>query len=343
MAGIRSGEDPLRFTFAISSYDHVQPVVDGRIAIEGAAPLFVQLPIPEMFRRFVSRQDWDASEVSFVKYVTMRAAGDDRITAIPVFPSRMYRHTAIFVRADRVRRPEDLVGGRVGIPEWTNSAGVWARGLLADMHGIDAASISWFQGGIDRPGRAVVLAAPHLPADVHIEPVADRSLEEMLWAGDLDAVIVPNPPASIASSVASGGAIRLLYEDPGAAERSYRDETGCLPIMHVVAVSRRLVDRAPDITGRIFTAMETARREYFRRLADDAVSRVPVPWIGEHVASVADGGDVWPYGVDENAATLERLLRYARAQGLVDATFEVSDLFPDWTPAHAAQMTERTP
>jgi 4,5-dihydroxyphthalate decarboxylase len=320
---------PTRFTFAVSSYDHVRAVVDGKIPIEGTEPLFMQLPIPEMFRRFVKYQDWDVSEVSFVKYVTMRAAGDDRITAIPVFPSRMYRHTSIYVRADRVHVPEDLAGGRVGIPEWTNSAGVWARGLLADMHGLDAAEITWYAGGIDRPGRAMVLAAPHMPPDVRVIQVEDRSLEQMLWAGDLDAVIVPNPPSSIASSDRSGGLVRRLFTDPQAAERAYWEKTNCLPIMHVVAISRGLLDRAPGIAARIYKALDTARAEYFDRLLDPDVSRVPLPWIGEHLESL--GRDPWPYGVEANRATIECLLRYGRTQGLLADRLEPADLFGEWS------------
>lgn len=335
-------DSPLAFTFAISSYDHVQALVDGRIAIDGATPRFIRLPIPEMFRRFVNTQDWDVSEVSFVKYVTMRAAGDDRISAIPAFPSRLFRQRSIFVDSERVRRPEDLAGGRIGIPEWTNSAGVWARGLLADMHGIDPAAITWFQGGIDRPGRAVVLAPPHLPDGVRIVPVVDRSLEEMLWAGDLEAVIVPTAPPSVAHSVASHGRIRLLYDDALAAERAYHSATGCLPIMHVVAIARRLLEREPDIGRRIYDAMDAARRDYFDRVSDEAASRVPVPWLDEHLASVvAPDADPWPYGVQTNAATIECLLRYAEAQGLIVARPDITDLFPDWAPS-AERPTEMT-
>lgn len=328
---LTTADGPITFTFAISSYDHVQPVIDGRTPIEGAAPLFIRLPIPEMFRRFVAAQDWDVSEVSFVKYVTMRAAGDDRISAIPVFPSRMYRHSSIYVRSDRVRSPGDLAGARIGIPEWTNSAGVWARGLLADMHGLDASDVTWYQGGIDRPGRAVVLAAPYLPDSVHIVPVTQRSLEEMLWAGDLEAIIVPTAPASVANSARSGGIVRRLYPDPRPAEQLYWEKTRCLPIMHVVAVSKRLLTRAPDITGRIYAAMEEARRYYFGRLTEETVSRVPLPWIAEHLAAVSED-EPWPYGVLPNVATIECLLRYAHAQGLINAIPAVNDLFPDWSP-----------
>jgi len=329
-----SPDRPLRFTFAISSYDHARAVVDGRIAIEGTAPLFFQLPLPEMFRRFVKGQDWDVSEVSFVKYMTMRAAGDDRLVGIPVFPSRMYRHTAIFVRSDRVQAPEDLVGGRIGITEWTNSAGVWGRGLLADMHGVQASDVTWYQGGVDRPGRAVVLQAPHLSADVDVRTVSDRSLEEMLWTGDLEAIIVPVAPPSVATSAASGGVIRRLFEDSGGAERAYREKTNCLPMMHVIAMTRALVERDPDMPARIYAAMEQARADYFARVRDDEASRVPLPWLGEHLARLAPAGtEVWPYGVEPNRDSIETLLRYGRAQGLVTGDVAPGDLFPEWQSA----------
>jgi 4,5-dihydroxyphthalate decarboxylase len=323
---------PLRFTFAISSYDHVRAVVDGRIPIEGAEPLFIQLPIPEMFRRFATTQDWDVSEFSFGQYGTRRAAGDDRIVGIPVFPSRMYRHTSIYVRAERIRAPVDLIGSRIGIPAWANSAGVWARGMLADMHGIRASDVTWYQGGVDRPGRSEVLTYPHLPDDVRIIPVTDRGIEEMLWAGDLEAIIIPAPPPSIETSAASGGLIRRLYDDPRTAERLYREKTGCLPIMHLLGISRALFDSDPSIAGRIYAAMELARREYFARLEDTAASLVPIPWVADHLESLGAvfGADPWPYGVEANRTTLETYLRYLRAQGLAAGQVEPGDLFPEW-------------
>lgn len=326
---------PTRFTFAISSYDHVEPLVDGRIPIEGADPLFIRLPIPEMFRRFVKGRDWDVSEMSFVQYGTLRAGGERGIVGIPVFPSRIYRQTAIFVRGDRVKSPEDLRGGRVGIVAWSNSAAVWSRGLLADMHGIGANEIEWFQGGVERPGRPEAVPPPHLPEDVRLTPVTDRGIEEMLWAGDLEAIMVPSPPASVESSVRSGGLVRLLFEDFPAAERAYREKTGCLPIMHVVAVDGRLYERDPDILRRLYEALERSRREYFAELADAAAALVPIPWIDGHLASLrpALGEEVWPYGVEANRATLETYLRYLRDQGLIAGEFGIADLFPEWEAA----------
>jgi 4,5-dihydroxyphthalate decarboxylase len=310
------------FTFAISSYDHVRDVVDGRIPIEGAEPLFIQLPIPEMFRRFVTGGDWDVSEMSFAQYGTMRANGEDRIVGIPVFPSRIYRHTAIFVRSDRISAPEDLVGRRVGIAAWANSAAVWARGLLADMHGISAHQIEWYQAGIDRPGRPEFIFPKFLDDDVRITRVTDRCLEEMLWAGDLEAIIVPSPPPSIETSAVSGGLVRYLYDDIGAAERAYHDQTGCLPIMHVVAINRDFYERDPSIAIRIYAALEAARERYFSRLA---AGLVPIPWMSAHLEP-----DPWPYGVAANEPTLRTYLRYVKEQGLIDGDVEPADLFPEW-------------
>ncbi|MFT4084992.1 MAG: hypothetical protein QM638_20610 [Nocardioides sp.] len=336
-----SRAEPLGFTFAISSYDHVEDLVAGRIPIQGADPLFIRLPIPEMFRRFVTVQDWDVSEMSFVNYGTMRANGDDRVIGMPVFPSRLYRQSAIFVRSDRISRPEDLRGARVGVPAWANSAGVWARGLLADMHGVHPRDVIWYQGGIERPGRVENVPARFMPDDITLHRVADRGLEEMLWTGDIDALILPAPPPSLETSVASGGLIRLLYDDLAAAERAYREKTGCLPMMHVVAVSARLHEQDPTILVRVYDALETARREYFERLRSEEISHVPLPWHETHLARVDAelAMSDWAYGIEPNRRSLETYLRYVSAQGLIPTHgVRAEDLFPEWISA----MDERS-
>ncbi len=323
---------PLRFTFAVSSYDHIHAVFDGRIPIEGAEPLFVRLPIPEAFRRFMTTRDFDVAEMGFVQYATFRANGDNRFVGIPVFTSRLFRHSAILVRSDRIRTPEDLRGSRIGIVGWANSAVVWARGMLSDMHGIRPADINWYQGGVERPGRPDVVPRKFLGEDVRIEAVTDRGLEEMLWTGDIDGLIIPSPPASVDGSVASGGLVRRLYGDARAAEQAYLEKTGCVPIMHVIAMDRALYERDPDIGRRIYEAMEASRRQYFAQIADSAASRVPVPWLDEHIGSLQPlmGGDVWPYGLEANVASIETGLRYLREQGLIGESLKAKDVFPEW-------------
>jgi 4,5-dihydroxyphthalate decarboxylase len=327
----------LSFTFAISSYDHAEEIVNGTVPIVDADPLFVRLPIPEMFRRFVKQRDWDVSEMSFVQYATMRVGGDDSIVGIPVFPSRLYRQTAIFVRSDRIRTPEDLRGARMGIAGWSNSAAVWGRGLLDDMHGVGLRDVTWFQAGIDRPGRSDPVPARFLDPAVTVVPVTDRSLEEMTWSGDLDGMIVPSPPPSIERSAASGGLIRVLYDDPARAEQEYRERTGCLPIMHLVALTRDLYEQDNDIVRRLFDAFEVARARYLSRLRDDTASLVFIPWVDEHIASLtaALGDQLWPYGVEPNDASLRTFLRYLHTQGLTECRPEPATLFPEWCAAVA--------
>jgi 4,5-dihydroxyphthalate decarboxylase len=321
-----------RFTFAVSSYDHIQPVVDGRVPIVDADPLFIRLPIPEMFRRFVVHHDWDVSEMPFVQYATRRASGDDTLIGLPVFPSRLYRQTGIFVRSDRIHEPEDLRGSRIGIVAWANSAAVWARGLLADMHGITPSEITWYQGGVERPGRREMTFPKWMPADIKMIAATDRGIEQMLWDGDLEAIIVPSPPASVESSVQAGGLVNLLYDDFPDAEFSYRGKTHALPIMHTVGMTRELYERDPDLLRRIFDALDLARRLYFEQLADREAALVPIPWVDEHLASLQTtlGADVWPYGVEANRPTFETALRYARDSGLISGEFSADGLYPEW-------------
>jgi 4,5-dihydroxyphthalate decarboxylase len=323
---------PPRFTFAISSYDHVNPVVEGRIPIAEADPLFIRLPIPEMFRRFVAHRDWDVSEMPFGQYATLRASGDPNLVGLPVFPSRLYRQAAIFVRSDRIREPEDLRGSRIGIVAWANSVAIWVRGMLKDMHGIDASEITWYQGGVERPGRAETVRPRFLSDDVTVIPVTDRGIEQMLWEGDLDAITLPSPPATVDNSVRAGGLVRLLYDDFATAERAYRERTGAVPIMHTVAMTRDLFERDRDLLRRIYEALETSRREYFTQLGAAEQALVPIPWIDEHLAALRPvlGDDPWPYGVEPNRPSFETALRYLRASGLVDESFTVDHLYPEW-------------
>ncbi|HWK35424.1 hypothetical protein [Sphingomonas sp.] len=322
----------LPFVFSLSSYDHMAAVTDGRIPIERADPLFIRLPIPEAFRRFLATRDWDVAEVGFSQYASIRASGDNSFVGIPIFTSRLFRHSAIFVRSDRIKTPEDLRGRRIGIVGWANSAGLWARGMLRDMYGIEPHEIIWYQGGVERPGRPENVPAKFLDPRVRYIPVADRGIEEMLWSGDLDGIIVPSPPASVEGSVSSGGLVRRLFEDARIEERRYFEKTRCLPAMHTIVMTRELYDRDNDIGRRIYQALDLSRRRYFDSLADTAASRVPVPWAEEYIQSLEPltGPDVWPYGVDANRPTIDTGLRYLHEQGLIDRRLKAADVYPEW-------------
>ena len=313
-------------TLAISSYDHVSELRYGGVSIEGVDPLFIELPIPEIFRRF---REWEVSEMSSAKYVALRSSGDDSIHAIPVFTSRLFRHSCIYVRRGKIKAPEDLIGANVGVPSWSMTAGVYARGMLSDMYQVRSQDISWIQAGLDRPGRSEPIRLPSLPDEVSIRSNQVGTLEDMLWSGELDAVISPAVPESFARSADAGGPIGPLFPDAASAERSYFNATGIFPIMHLVVLRRDIVEAHPWIATNLYRAFEVAKRRYFQRLEDIAASRVPIPWIGEHLANIKEalGGDPWPYGVAPNRVALEALIRYSSEQWILTRDIAVDELF----------------
>jgi 4,5-dihydroxyphthalate decarboxylase len=312
-------DNRLPLTIAMTSYDHARAITAGEVEIAGVAPNFIDIPIPESFRRFINTQDWDVAEMSSAQYVTRRLAGDDRIIALPVFTSRMFRHSCIYVRKDRIGKPEDLRGARVGTTEWILTACVYARGMLADMYGIQPADMRWVQAGMDRPGRAQAVLPPHLPAGLELVQEPERTLQDMLWSGEIDAVMAPQYPAGFRAAAESGQLVDRLFSAAGDAEREYYARTRVFPIMHMIGMRRDLLEEHRWLASNIYRAFEVARRRYFAGLEDIAASRVPIPWIAGYLRELREvfGPDIWPYGVEENRVTLETFLRYCADQGLI--------------------------
>jgi 4,5-dihydroxyphthalate decarboxylase len=176
----------LPLTIAVSRYDHVIDVLSGRVPVQGIDLNVLDLPLHDIFYRFVQFKEFDVAEISMAKYVSMISQGDDALVALPIFPSRVLRHSAIYVRSNGpVKTPADLNGRRVGVPEWAQTAGVYARGLLVDEFKVDIASIEWVQAGQDQPGRSEKVPLK-LPPGVAVRSVPDKSLADMLVDGELD-------------------------------------------------------------------------------------------------------------------------------------------------------------
>src|SRR5215831_20683957 len=167
-------------TLAIGEYDHARDLFDGTVQVEGVDLTVLRLPVEEMFYRFIMHGEFDVSEVSLAKMAAFAALDDRRFVPLPVFPSRVFRHSSIYVRSDAgIKRPEDLAGKRVGVPEWAQTAAVYSRGLLVNEYDIDLRSIIWYQAGVNDSGRKEKVAL-ELPAGFRLTPVADRSLTDML-------------------------------------------------------------------------------------------------------------------------------------------------------------------
>jgi 4,5-dihydroxyphthalate decarboxylase len=319
-----------RLTLAINDSDQVRDVLSGRVAIDGIELTPLVFEPEEIFFRFSRHREWEISELSMAKYTTLRSRGDDSVIAIPVFPSRSFRHSAIYIRADGPRDdPPALARGRIGVPEWSVTATVYARALLQHQYGVALSDVRWIQGGTNEPGRVEGIDLGAIP-DLTITPERERSLNELLLAGDLDAIIAPHSPDAFADR--SGRVVRL-FSDLLAVERDYYSATRIFPIMHVVVLRRDVHDAYPWLAANLLTAFTTAKDNSLQRARDTNVPRCAVPWAAAHAveAEALFGADLWPYGVEPNLPTLSAFLEYMEDQGLCDRRLTPAELFAEST------------
>jgi len=321
----------LDLSIAVGDYDRVRPLIDGAVGIDGVAPLFMTLEPEEVFFRAFRHAEFDIAELSLSSFTVRTARGDNPYVGVPVFLSRAFRHSGIYVRTDRgIRAPADLKGRKVGLAEYQLTANVWIRAFLDDDFGLTPASVEWVRGGIEEPGRPEKIAI-HLPADVRLtEAPPGRSLSEMLLAGEIDALIGPRTPSAMA---VSGSTVGWLFPDPRAAAIDSYRRTGNFPIMHLIGVRRTLVERHPWLPAAVLKAFERAKAVAFARLADTSASKVMLPFLDQQLteAQVLLGPDPWPYGVEANRRCLEYFLAQHHRQGLSDRLVPLSDLFPPST------------
>jgi len=321
-----AGRHTVALTLAINEYDHVRDLATGVVPVEGVTLTCLYHPVEEIFFRFPRYREWDVSELSLAKYASLRAAGDDSLVAIPVFPSRAFRHSAIFVRADGpVDNPSALAGSRIGMPEWTVTATVYARGLLTHEFGVALNAVTWIQAGTNQPGRTEGVAVSP-PDGVTVTALPDRTLNELLLAGEIDAIIAPHPPAEFESG---SGRIVRLFSDYRAVEESYYRRTGVFPIMHVVALRAKVHAEHPWIAMNLCTAFAEAKRLSQERALDANAPRFPVPWAPANAQRAAEifGNDFWPYGIEPNRPTLATFLDYAFEQGVCARRMTPEELF----------------
>jgi 4,5-dihydroxyphthalate decarboxylase len=321
------GTARLHLTLATTDYDHVRDLVNGVIRPEGIALTAFVLPVEEVFYRFIKNREWDISEMSFGKFIGFASQGNSPFVGIPVFPSRVFRHSAIYVRADRgIATPKDLEGKRVGISEWAQTCGIFARGFLAETAGVDLRKIRWVQAGMNEAGREEKVEFK-LPAGMQYDQRRDTSISAMLLSGEIDAAISARVPDAFEKG---GGKIVRLYPDYRAEEARYHASTGIFPIMHVIAMRRAVFDRYPWVAMNLFKAFDEAKQRSLERVRDLTASRIPVPWSaaisGEWGRNF--GTDPFPYGVEENRKALEAFCRFAHAQGITAKQLAPDDLFP---------------
>lgn len=322
----------LQVTLAAGPYDRTEPLRDGTVRPEGVELVYVPVDEPpEAFLRGLAGE-FDAFEFSCSLYFSRRAAGDFPFVALPVFPSRMFRHGYAFVReGSGIREPKDLEGRRVGIPEFSQTGLVWLRGILQDDYGVDLRSIVWVVGEANRPGRrsATIVGRP-AGEGWTLEPAPEGySLDRMLVEGLLDAYMGAVRPKSFGVDPN----IRRLFPNYREVERDYYRRTGIFPIMHTVVVREELLRRHPWLATTLYKAFCAAKDEAFRRMAHSPALRYALPWLHADLEEAWElfGPDPWPYGVESNRRVLETLLRYLREQGMLAGDLRLEDAF---APVH---------
>lgn len=325
----------LSLSYAGHLADRVQPLYDGTVRPKGIDLHFSPLIPVEAFSR-VLRGEFSTGEMSFSTMIIKVSRGEFPFVAIPVFPARTFRHGAIYVNnAAGISSPQDLIGRRVGVPEYGMTAAVWARGLLKHEYGVSEESINWVTGGLTGPGRKPLVNL-ELPK-IKLERETERGLNDLLLAGDIDALIAPQVPPAL---LAGDPRVSYLFPDVPAVEREYFKKTGIFPIMHVVVIRRDVYDRDPWVATNLYEAFEQAKNQCLSDLAIEEPARVTLPWFHHHVTAAKRlfGEDFWPYGVEPNRPTIEALCNFLFEQEITPRLVSVDELFPENFMSPAARL-----
>ena len=315
----------LNLSVAIGDYDRNRPLFNGTVQIDGVNAVFMDLPPEEIFFRAFRHAEFDVCELSLSSFTLKTAQGDCPYVGVPAFVSRMFRHTSIYVRTDRIREPADLKGKRVGVPEYQLTANVWARAILEDDYGVKPSDITWVRGGIEHPGRMEKVGIA-LPPNVRLEDApADTTISGMLDRGELDGFIAPRPPSCAATNPNVG----WLFPDPARTASDYFRRTRIFPIMHLIGVRREIADQHAWLPVALLKAFEQAKVMAIGKLANPAASQATLPFLEESIGFARElmGEDFWPYGVDQNRVVLDAFVNHHHRQGLSARLVSVDELF----------------
>jgi 4,5-dihydroxyphthalate decarboxylase len=312
---------PLQLTIACGDYDRTHPLIDGSIKPEGIELNWLVLPHFEIWTRMLNYYDFDVSEISLSSYIIACTLGKP-LTAIPVFPARAFRHSYIFINTKSgICEPKDLMGRRVGLAEFQQTATVWIRGILQHEYGVKLEDVQWYTWA---PHQRMEIDLPKRYKVTHLTP--DRKPDQMLFDGELDAIMVPslfpslfNPPPHV----------RRLFENSPKVEAEYFKKTGIFPIMHSVALRQDVWEKHPWIARSLFKAFVRAKEDAYARLRDPSPYKISLAWFRGPVEDQQQilGDDPWPYGLQKNRHVVETLATYLYEQGLADKKLGAEELF----------------
>jgi 4,5-dihydroxyphthalate decarboxylase len=304
----------------------MQPLMNGTVVPEGVDLNFIPIDIEESAWRQLKHQEFDGSETSLSQYTQFRSRGDDRFIGIPVFTSRSFRHSCVYVNAHKgIKEPQDLKGKTVGVPEYTQTAAVWVRGIFQHEYSVHPGDMLWRTGGEETPGRVEKLKL-ELPG-VDLQPIPpDKTLSRMLDAGELDALFAARAPSCF---VAGSPNVKRLFGNYWEAEEEYYRRTGIFPIMHTVIIKRSVYEQNPWVAMSLFKACLASKEIALRNLQHTYALYASLPWLVHQVDYTRRimGDDWWPYGIEKNRKTIEALCQYSFEQSLSARRMTIEDLF----------------
>ena len=321
---------PPRISFGCTVYDRMLPLYLREVEVKGFELDFQGSHgvrgVRAIFDAMGAGKGFDVSEMSSSEYISGRMQGDRRFVAIPVFPSRVFRSSYTFINADRIRHPRDLAGKRIGVPLFTMTAAVFARGHLSDEYGVDFSGCTWVQGSMFHGGSHGNPSAPPLARPTQIEiNHSGKSLSALLAEGAIDATL----GALIPDTYGKQRHVQRLFPDYRQVELQYFKRSGVFPIMHLIVIKREVHERHPELARALFDAFTASKNIALERMMDVGSLQYMVPWLTQDTDEINEvfGGDPWPYGLEANRPTLEALTRYLHEQGLTASKASVDDLF----------------
>ncbi|MDO6730876.1 ABC transporter substrate-binding protein [Marinovum sp. 2_MG-2023] len=317
----------LNLSIAMGNYDRVQPLLNRNVAIDGVNPVFMLLPPEEIMFRAFRHHEFDITELSLSGYVGSLTRDNPPYIGVPVYLSRAFRHASFYVRNDRdIQEPKDLIGRRIGISEFQSTANVWARAILLDEFGVRPSDIHWVRGQLNAPGRTPELAVP-VPDGLTAEPAPDdRSLSDLLAAGEIDGFVGPRPPDCFQQGHPD---VRRLFPNSDQIAREYYQSTGIFPVMHILGLRTTLAEQHPWLPAALYKAFARSHRIAMEALCETSTPKVSLPFVDEQLGSAQRlmGRDFWSYGLDGNRDALSTFLRNHHQQGLSPYEVQVDDLF----------------
>lgn len=317
----------IRLTLSCWDYDRTRALQDGRVEVEGVDLTYLPLRVEETFWRMLRYGEFDVAEMSTGSFLMSRDKGAPRLIGIPVFPSKTFRHSCIYINTDSgIKKPADMAGKRVGVPEYQITMATWARGVLQHEYGVLPEKMKWFTGGEESPGRKDKVQHK-LPANIDIQAIPeDKTLSGMLERGEIDAMISAHMPSPF---VRRHPKVQRLIPNFREVEADYFKRTKIFPIMHTIVIREEIYEKHPWIAQSLFKAFEESKRLCQEAMYEFSALKYMLAWSIDEMEKEREvlGPDPWAYGLEANRHILETLIQYTHEQGLISKKLEVDSLF----------------